>query len=140
MHYQPTIELDASPTVEQYTIGLRESIILLNGAFKWAKSDTGVWVYDGIGDMELAAVLDAYPVSLATRTYTVGATGGIVTSHVGLQLIPHWDLAALPAVDRLAGARQSERSADRGKFVRRGRTDRGADRSVARPGTATTRL
>jgi putative intracellular protease/amidase len=101
MHYQPTVELDASPTVEQYTIGLGESIVLLNGAFKWDNSDTGVWVYDGIGDMELSAILDAYPVSLTTRTYTVGATSGIVTSHYGLQLVPHWDLAALPPVDRL---------------------------------------
>jgi transcriptional regulator GlxA family with amidase domain len=101
MHYQPTIELDATPTVEQYTIGLGETIILLNGAFKWAKPDTAVWLYDGIGDMELSAVLDAYPVSLATRIYTVGASGGIVTSHSGLQLIPHWDVAALPSVDRL---------------------------------------
>jgi AraC family transcriptional regulator, transcriptional activator FtrA len=101
MHYQPTIELDATPTVEQYTIGLGETVILLNGAFKWAKPDTAVWLYDGIGDMELSAVLDAYPVSLATRIYTVGATGGIVTSQYGLHLIPHWDVAALPSVDRL---------------------------------------
>jgi AraC family transcriptional regulator, transcriptional activator FtrA len=100
MHYQPTIELDSSPTSEQYTIGLQESIIFLNGTFDWSKHDLGVWVYDGIGDMELSAVLDAYPVSLATRTYTVGATRGIVTSQYGLQLIPHWDLAALPSVDR----------------------------------------
>ncbi len=101
LHYQPTIELDVSPTVEQYTIGLSDSIVLLNGAFNWSKSDTGVWVYDGIGDMELSAVLDTYPVSLATRTYTVGATRGIITSHYGLQLVPHWDVAALPSVDRL---------------------------------------
>jgi AraC family transcriptional regulator, transcriptional activator FtrA len=101
MHYQPTIELDATPTVEQYTIGLGETVILLNGAFKWAKPDTAVWVYDGIGDMELSAVLDAYPVSLATHIYTVGATRGIVTSQYGLQLVPHWDVATLPPVDRL---------------------------------------
>jgi AraC family transcriptional regulator, transcriptional activator FtrA len=100
MHYQPTIELDTSPTAEQYTIGLQESIIVLNGTFDWSKHDLGVWVYDGIGDMELSAVLDAYPVSLATRTYTVGAARGIVTSQYGLQLVPHWDLAALPSVDR----------------------------------------
>ena len=101
MHYQPTIELDATPTVEQYTIGLRESIILLNGAFKWAKPDTAVWVYDGIGDMELSAVLDAYPVSLATRTYTVGDSRRIMTTQYGLHIVPHWDVAALPPVDRL---------------------------------------
>jgi AraC family transcriptional activator FtrA len=60
-----------------------------------------VWLYDGIGDMELSAVLDAYPVSLATRIYTVGARRGIVTTQYGLHLVPHWDVAALPSVDRL---------------------------------------
>jgi transcriptional regulator GlxA family with amidase domain len=101
MHYQPTIELDATPTVEQYAIGLGESVILLNGAFQWAKRDLGVWVYDGIGDMELSAVLDAYPVSLAARTYTVGDSRRIVTTQYGLHIAPHWDAAALPPIDRL---------------------------------------
>ena len=99
-HYQPTIELDATPTVEQYTIGPAESILLLNAAFDWSKRDLGVWVYDGIGDMELTAVLDAYPVSLATRTYTVADARRVVATQYGLQLIPHWDVASLPAVDR----------------------------------------
>jgi AraC family transcriptional regulator, transcriptional activator FtrA len=101
MHYQPIIELDATPTVEQYTIGLQESIIVLNGAFKWVKPDTGVWVYDGIGDMELSAVLDAYPVSLATHIYTVGDSRRTMTTQYGLHVVPHWDVAALPSVDRL---------------------------------------
>jgi putative intracellular protease/amidase len=99
-HYQPTIELDTMPTVEQYTIGPAESILLLNAAFDWSKRDLGVWVYDGIGDMELTAVLDAYPVSLATRTYTVADTRRMVTTQYGLQLIPHWDVTSLPSVDR----------------------------------------
>ncbi len=101
LHYQPGVELDATPTVEQYRFGLRDSIVALNAAFKWAKRDLGVWMYDGVGDLELAAVLDAYPVSMAVRTYTVGATRGIVTSRYGLQLVPYWDVAELPAVDRL---------------------------------------
>jgi AraC family transcriptional activator FtrA len=99
-HYQPTVELDATPTVEQYTLGPAESILLLNAAFDWNKRDLGVWVYDGIGDMELTAVLDAYPVSLGARTYTVADARRVVTTQYGLQLIPHWDVAGLPAVDR----------------------------------------
>jgi putative intracellular protease/amidase len=100
LHYQPTIELDATPTVEQYTLGPADSILLLNGAFNWAKRDLGVWLYDGIGDMELTAVLDAYPVSLGARTYTVADARRVVTTHYGLQLIPHWAAAPLPAIDR----------------------------------------
>jgi AraC family transcriptional regulator, transcriptional activator FtrA len=100
LHYQPAIELDATPTVEQYRFGPADSILLLNAAFDWSKRDLGVWVYDGVGDMELAAVLDAYPVSLATRTYTVADARRVVTTQYGLQLIPHWDVATLPIVDR----------------------------------------
>jgi AraC family transcriptional regulator, transcriptional activator FtrA len=100
LHYQPTIELDATPTVEQYRIGPADSILLVNAAFNWAKRDVGVWVYDGVGDMELTAVLDAYPVSLGARTYTVADARRVVTTHYGLQLIPHWDVAALPPIDR----------------------------------------
>jgi putative intracellular protease/amidase len=101
LHYQPTVELDSTPTIEQYRLGLRDTIVALNAAFKWAKHDMGVWMYDGVGDLELAAVLDVYPVSMAVRTYTVGATPGIVTTRYGLHLVPHWDVAELPAVDRL---------------------------------------
>jgi AraC family transcriptional regulator, transcriptional activator FtrA len=100
LHYQPAIELDASPTVEQYRFGPRDSILLLNAAFDWSKRDLGVWVYDGIGDMELTAVLDAYPVSLGARTYTVADARRVVTTQYGLQLIPHWDVIGLPVVDR----------------------------------------
>ncbi len=46
-------------------------------------------------------MLDAYPVALATRTYTIGATRGIVTSQYGLQLMPHWNISRIPSVDRL---------------------------------------
>ena len=101
LHYQPAVELDATPTVEQYRIRLPDSIGVLNAAFKWAKRDMGVWVYDGVGDMELAAVLDAFQPPMTTRIYSVGATRRIVTSQYGLQLVPHWDVAELPAVDRV---------------------------------------
>jgi len=100
LHYQPVIELDATPTVEQYRIGPADSILLLNAAFDWSKRDLGVWVYDGVGDMELTAVLDAYPVSLGARTYTVADARRVVTTQYGLQLVPHWDVATLPTVDR----------------------------------------
>ena len=100
LHYQPTVELDASPTVEQYRFGPPDSILLLNAAFEWSKRDLGVWLYDGIGDLELSAVLDSYPVSLATRTYTVADARRVVTTQYGLQIVPHWDVAALPSVDR----------------------------------------
>jgi hypothetical protein len=101
LRYQPTVELDSTPTVEQYTVGPAESIILLNAAFKWDKRELGVWLYDGVGDLELAAVLDAYPPTMSARTYTVATTREILTSQYGLQLVPHWGVNALPAIERM---------------------------------------
>jgi AraC family transcriptional activator FtrA len=101
LRYTPTVELDSTPTVAQYTFGPADSVILLNAAFKWDKRELGVWLYDGVGDLELAAVLDAYPPTMSARTYTVAATRGLVSSQYGLQLLPHWGVDALPAVERL---------------------------------------
>jgi AraC family transcriptional activator FtrA len=101
LRYTPTVELDSTPTVAQYTFGPADSVILLNAAFKWDKRELGVWLYDGVGDLELAAVLDAYPPTMSARTYTVAATRGLVSSRYGLQLLPHWGVDALPAVERL---------------------------------------
>lgn len=101
LRYTPTVELDRTPSVEQYTFGLADSVILLNAAFKWDKRELGVWLYEGVGDLELAAVLDAYPPTMSARTYTVAATHAIVTSQYGLHLVPHWGADALPTVERL---------------------------------------
>ena len=101
LRYHPTVELDSTPTVEQYTFGPAESIVLLNAAFKWDKRELGVWLYEGVGDLELAAVLDAYPPTMSARTYTVAATRDILTTQYGLQLVPHWGMGALPDIDRL---------------------------------------
>jgi AraC family transcriptional regulator, transcriptional activator FtrA len=101
LRYQPIVELDSTPSVEQYTFGPAESIVLLNAAFTWDKRELGVWLYDGVGDLELAAVLDSYPPTMSARTYTVAATRGILTTQYGLQLVPHWEVNALPTIDRL---------------------------------------
>ncbi len=100
LHY-PSLDFVTAPTVEQYQIALPDSIYLLNSAFYWAKRDAGVWLYDGVGDLELAAVFDVYPFSGTTRTVTVADAQRLVTSQYGLQLVPRWDVSTLPPVDRL---------------------------------------
>lgn len=101
LRYTPTVELDTTPTVEQYRFGPADTVILLNAAFKWDKRELGVWLYERVGDLELAAILDAYPPTMSARTYTVALSRELVTSQYGLQLVPHWGADALPAVERL---------------------------------------
>jgi AraC family transcriptional regulator, transcriptional activator FtrA len=101
LRYQPTVDLDSTPIVEQYTFGPAESIVLLNAAFGWDKRELGVWLYDGVGDLELAAVLDSYPPTMSARTYTVAATRDILITQYGLYLVPHWGVDALPSLERL---------------------------------------
>jgi AraC family transcriptional regulator, transcriptional activator FtrA len=100
LHY-PSFDFVAAPAVEQYHFSLPDSIFVLNGTFNWAKHDAGVWLYDGVGDLELAAVLDTFSASLTTRTFSVGDTRRIVTTRYGLQLLPRWDVDTLPPLDRL---------------------------------------
>jgi putative intracellular protease/amidase len=101
LQYQPPVDLVAAPVAEQYTFGWKDSVYLFNLAFNWNKRDAGVWLYDGIGDLELAAVLDSYATSWTTRTITVAASRGVVTSQYGLQFVPRSDVGMLPSVDRL---------------------------------------
>jgi transcriptional regulator GlxA family with amidase domain len=88
-----------NPHMEQYTAQLADSIILFNLAFTWPKRQTGVWLYDGIGEVDLAAVDDVYLMSSTNQTYTVSDTPAVVSRH-GLQIVPRWQARNLPGMDR----------------------------------------
>lgn len=100
-----TLHLPASPFVgnphmPQYRQSPADSIMLLNLAFTWPKRQTGVWLYDGVGELDLAAVVDLYAASSTNQTYSVAAASSVV-SRYGLQLVPRWQAQNLPPVDRL---------------------------------------
>jgi hypothetical protein len=84
----------------QYTSGAADSIFFLDAAFAWPKRQTGVWLYDGVGELDLAAVVDVYAVSAMNQTYSVANVPSVV-SRYGLQLVPRWQAQELPALDRL---------------------------------------
>jgi putative intracellular protease/amidase len=99
LHYPASPFLD-NPHMEQYTVQPADSIILFNLAFTWPKRQTGVWLYDGIGEVDLAAVDDVYLMSSTNQTYTVSDTPAVVSRH-GLQIVPRWQASNLPTMDRL---------------------------------------
>ena len=96
----PASPFVASPHLSQYTFEAADSVMLLNAAFGWPKRQTGVWLYDGVGELDLAAVVDLYAASATNHTYTV-ADGSAVVSRYGLQFVPRWQAQTLPVMDRL---------------------------------------
>jgi transcriptional regulator GlxA family with amidase domain len=99
LHY-PTSAFVTNPHMPQYTKELADSVIVLNLAFTWPKRQTGVWLYDGVGEVDLAAVDDVYQMSSTNQTYTVADVPAVVSRH-GLQIVPRWQASDLPAMDRL---------------------------------------
>lgn len=104
----------ANPHLTQYQFTPADSILLLNFAFYWPKRHTGVWLYDGIGELDLGSVVDVYAASSTDQIYTVASAASVVSRH-GLQFVPRWQVQNLPALNRLLvpGGDGAERAANR---------------------------
>lgn len=99
IHYS-SLDLVERPAMPQYRFGPADSIALLHAAFAWPKPQAGVWLYDGVGEIDLAAVFEVYGATWAYQVDTMAA-GPAITSQHGLQLVPRWQAPQLPAVERL---------------------------------------
>ena len=99
MHY-PASPFVANPHLPQYTLKLVDSTILLNLAYTWPKPHTGVWLYDGVGEADLAAVVEAYQLSSTEQTSTMAVGPAVVSQH-GLQIVPRVQGAHPRAMDRV---------------------------------------
>lgn len=99
IHY-PSLQFVDKPEMQQYEIGLTNSIPVLNMAFAWPKQQTGVWLYDGVGELDLAAVFDVYGASGTDQMVSAAAKRSMRTTH-GLQVIARRQAAELPKLDRL---------------------------------------
>jgi AraC family transcriptional activator FtrA len=96
----PSLQFVDNPAMPQYRPELSDSIAVLNGGFAWPKQQAGVWLYNGVGELDLAAVLEVYGATWTYQVDTLAAAPAIFSQH-GLQLIPRWQTPHLPRVDRL---------------------------------------
>ena len=64
---------------------------VLNGAFSWPKTSVALRLDDGIDELAVAAVLDAYPRSFAAVARSVAPGRRAVVSRHGLRLVPVGD-------------------------------------------------
>jgi hypothetical protein len=79
------LHVPASPFVEnpkcrQFEIGRADAIFLLNAGFHWPKPRLNVWLYDGVGELDLGSAADVYGVSAAYQIHTQ-STAASVTLH-----------------------------------------------------------
>ena len=56
---------------------------------------------DGVGEIELASILDVYPRSFSAVTYTFSNERNIIKSKNGLDFIPRYDFKTIGYLDRL---------------------------------------
>ena len=99
MHYVGSTFVD-DPRAPQYTFEPVDSAVYFNLAFNWPKPTAAVWLYDGVGEIDLAAVVETFGVTSANATTTV-ASSSTVTSRRGLQIVPRRQAHELTSVDRV---------------------------------------
>ncbi|KST65887.1 DJ-1/PfpI family protein [Mastigocoleus testarum] len=90
-----------SATFESPSLKFKDIALLLTGAYGWHKQNIGVFLDDGIGEIDLTAVLDTYPRSLAARTIPITSERKIINSQYGLKLVPRFDFTTAARLDRI---------------------------------------
>jgi putative intracellular protease/amidase len=94
---EPRIEADRLSASDR-------ALYVLWGAYGWDKPRVGVVLRDGLSEIELASVFDAYPGPAFTSKTTSLASGGprsLVESENGLLFVPRHDLKGAPPLDRV---------------------------------------
>ncbi len=86
---------------ESPSLKFKDTALLLTGAYGWHKQNIGVFLDDGVGEINLTAVLDTYPRSLAARTIPITSERKVVHSQYGLNLVPRFDFNNAAKLDRL---------------------------------------
>ena len=113
MHY-PASPFVEDPALIQYTAQPVDTAVFLHLAFNWPKPEAAVWLYDGVGELDLASVVDAFAVTSTYATTTV-ADAPVVTSEHGLQVVPRRQPNEAAPADRVfvPGGRGASAAASR---------------------------
>jgi transcriptional regulator GlxA family with amidase domain len=73
----------------------------INALYRPNRTKLGVALYDGVGELDVASIVDLYPRTLASTIHPIGITPGVITTRHGLHLAPRDHLTRTPDVDRL---------------------------------------
>jgi protein-S-isoprenylcysteine O-methyltransferase Ste14 len=95
LHIPPSPYLE-NPKCRQFEFAPADSIFLLNAGFRWPKTRLRVWLYDGVGELELGSTADVYGVSAAYQIHTQATSTSVVSSH-GIQFVPREQVQTVPS-------------------------------------------
>lgn len=97
----PGWSLDAPTDIAERRLALADLPFALHAAFPWLRPTVGVGLVEGVGEVDVAAVFEAYDgSSFAARLVPLAAGRTISTRH-GLLLLTESADTAAPTVDRL---------------------------------------
>ena len=94
LHIPPSPFVE-NPKCRQFEIGPADGIFLLNAGFHWPKPRLRVWLYDGVGELDLGSAADVYGVSAAYQIHTQSTAASVVSSH-GIQFVPREQVHTSP--------------------------------------------
>ncbi|KEO84922.1 DJ-1/PfpI family protein [Tumebacillus flagellatus] len=92
IHY-PTFQFVQNPVVAPYSVDLKYSTYVLNKAFQWNKTQTGVMLYNGMDEMAMSSVFDAFADTGTTQVSTFASVRQPVVTKHGLTLLPRYTYA-----------------------------------------------
>lgn len=84
----PNFRFSKDPDVAPYTMGPADAIILANLSFRARRQQIGVALYEGVGEMDLTGLYDAYAASGAADLHAIAASSSAVRTAHGLILLP----------------------------------------------------
>lgn len=82
-------------------IGLPDMVWLATALYPWSKDEIGVYINEGVGEIDLASILDVYPRSFTAVTYTFSEQRIAVKTKNGLDIVPIYDFKTIGYLDRL---------------------------------------
>jgi protein-S-isoprenylcysteine O-methyltransferase Ste14/putative intracellular protease/amidase len=94
LHIPPSPFVE-NPECRQFEIGPADSIFLLNAGFHWPKPRLDLWLYNGVGELDLGSAADVYGVSAAYQIYTQSTAASVVSKH-GIQFVPREQVHTSP--------------------------------------------
>ena len=94
LHIPPSRFVE-DPKCRQFEMGPADAIFLLNASFRWPKPRLNVWLYDGVGELDLGSAVDVYGVSAAYRIHTQSTAASVASKH-GIQFVAREQVRTVP--------------------------------------------